>query len=365
MSNTAKSIIGISAILGSLMAVSPAAAQGGVQCGGLDATIVVPPDVNGFDGTEGDDVIVVAYSPDIAVLVNGLGGDDTICVVGTPTLVTDAYQISISGGVGNDTLYGGDGDDHLSAGSVGFDTDPNTVHGGLGDDFIVGGDFDDELFGNQGDDIIAGRAGDDAIHGGQGNDLIGAQDGDDQAFGGPGNDAIYGGIGKDELFGGGGHDALFSHHGLDGQIEFDSFLGIGALSTTIELDTAGSRMFGGTGNDVIIGSNRWDRMQGGDGNDVLMGLEGRDWMRGGAGSDIIIGGAGIDDVNGNLGNDHMLIHGQDTGLGGFGTDICHLGNGSNDSQLRSCETEQALTPAWNDISDQFTDIWEWDIITRR
>ena len=103
-------------------------------------------------------------------------------------------------------------------------------------------------------------------------------------------------------------------------------------------------------------------MQGGDGNDILMGLEGRDWMRGGAGSDIVIGGAGIDDVNGNLGNDNMLIVGEDVGLGGFGIDVCHFGNGSEAAQLRSCEAEQSLGAEWNDVSGRFDDIWDyWDI----
>ena len=361
MANTAKSIIGISAILGSLMAAGPVGAQGGATCGGLDATIVAPAGSEFVSGTDGDDVIVASYSQDIVVFVDALGGNDTVCVVGAaPTTPEELGSMWVFGGDGDDTLFGGDGDDLLLAGDSNVES--NFVFGGRGNDFIIGSDGTDELNGNQGDDIIGGGFGDDVINGGQGNDLIGGEEGDDELFGGPGNDAVYGGLGRDEIFGGAGHDALFSHHGLDGEIENNPFAGIGTNSVSTELDTAGSRMFGGTGNDIIIGSNRWDRMQGGDGNDILMGLEGRDWMRGGAGRDIVIGGAGIDDVNGNLGNDDMLIQGEDFGRGGFGTDTCHFGNGSDDTLLRSCETEQTLAPAWGDISRQFNDIWDyWDI----
>ena len=87
-------------------------------------------------------------------------------------------------------------------------------------------------------------------------------------------------------------------------------------------DIAGARMFGGEGDDMLWGSDRWDRMQGGPGDDVLAGYEGRDYLRGGPGNDMIVGGTNIDDVNGNTGNDRVFIQGADLASGGHGNDSC-------------------------------------------
>lgn len=73
----------------------------------------------------------------------------------------------LSGGQGDDTIYGGGGADVLD--------------GGQGDDALMGGAGDDQLDGGKGDDIIDGGAGDDVLVGGKGEDLFvfRAGDGDD------------------------------------------------------------------------------------------------------------------------------------------------------------------------------------------
>ena len=71
----------------------------------------------------------------------------------------------ISGGAGNDKLYGLSGDDRLD-GSDGNDV----LNGSGGDDTLIGGAGDDVLNGSGGGDTLIGGAGDDVLNGGHGSD---------------------------------------------------------------------------------------------------------------------------------------------------------------------------------------------------
>ena len=184
------------------------------------------------------------------------------------------------------------------------DGQPVTVTGTAGDDVLEGTAGADVIFAAQGDDIIFGFGGDDIICAGQGNDIV------------------MGGQGFDVIFGAQGNDVLFA---ADGSTEAD------------RADTAGSRMFGGAGNDLIVGSNRWDRMQGGLGVDNLQGFEGRDWMRAGGDNDFVDGGGGIDDMHGGNGADRMRSTTGDTVRGSNGNDLCEI-NGTPERQV-SCTTD--------------------------
>ncbi len=139
---------------------------------------------------------------------NGLGGDDILI-----------------GGLGRDTLIGGDGDD--------------VIYGGLGTDVLIGGAGDDLMFSGK-----AQSGGVDFNYGNEGNDI--------QVIAQNGNGHLYGDEGHDVLLGG----------------NFNDFL------------------LGGTGNDIMIGGNGKDRVYGSDGNDILFGGGHRDEIRGGEGADI-------------------------------------------------------------------------------
>ncbi|NOH42075.1 VWA domain-containing protein, partial [Vibrio coralliilyticus] len=70
------------------------------------------------------------------------------------------------------------------------------------------GDQDDTLSGGVGDDILFGQGGDDTLDGGAGNDIL---------LGGAGDDTLIGGLGSDILSGGDGEDEFVWHDGdLDG-----------------------------------------------------------------------------------------------------------------------------------------------------
>ena len=169
---------------------------------------------------------------------------------------------------------------------------------------VMGTGGDDTIQGTPGDDVIHGFAGDDTIFGVQGNDLI---------CGGGGADTVHAGLGNDVVWGGQGFDVLYGAQGND------TLRAVGADETDL---VGGSRMFGGAGNDILVGSTRWDRMQGGAGNDWLRGFTGRDWIRGGADNDRIFGDGGIDDLHGGNGTDFIQIQDLDIVRGGAGTDGC-------------------------------------------
>ncbi len=96
-----------------------------------------------------------------------------------------------------------------------------------------------------------------------------------------------------------------------------------------------AQMFGGTGNDTIIGGSGGDLLFGQAGNDTLLGKGGNDFLFGGAGNDTLTGGDGDDQVFGEGGNDRMIWNpGDDTDLfeGGDGTDTAEV-NGGNGAEV--------------------------------
>lgn len=100
---------------------------------------------------------------------------------------------TITGGIGNDTIYGMSGHDYLSGG-VGNDT----IDGGTGNDRILGGEADDTLDGGEGDDCITGGEGEDTITTGAGDDRVNAGD-DRDVIHGDGGDFVHGGSGGDDF----------------------------------------------------------------------------------------------------------------------------------------------------------------------
>jgi Ca2+-binding RTX toxin-like protein len=197
-----------------------------------------------------------------------------------------------------------------------FDTDDVNLHvdGGPGNDVLSGGGNDSTV-----------------LHGGEGNDLLHANDWGGELHGGPGDDVLYGGDDMDQLYGGGGHDQLYGRGGHDDLTDGDRDGGGGAaapgsdtldggggtdglsyehrtrrLSVRAEdNDDAGESgehdsvrnvewIFGGAGDDRLVGDRGRNRLAGGRGNDTLVGRGGDDEFFGEAGDDRLIGGAGRD-----------------------------------------------------------------------
>jgi Ca2+-binding RTX toxin-like protein len=270
-----------------------------------------------FSGSDGDDRF--ANTTSIASWAWGGVGND-----------------SLSGGAGNDRLYGREGDDTLSGG-VGDDElygdDGNdSISGGHGADRLEGGFGDDDLVGGTGDDAIVGGDGHDDLEGDAGHDQLWGQNGNDRLEGGTENDLLYGGIGEDALIGGDGLDELYGDEGKDRLygLNDNDVLDGGASHDLLYGGTGDDRLVGGDGNDLMYGEAGGDRLWGQNGNDRLDGGLEDDQLYGGADDDTLIAGEGRDSLAGDDGNDLLFGDaGNDTLDGGLGNDLLEGGDGDD------------------------------------
>jgi hypothetical protein len=123
----------------------------------------------------------------------------------------------LEGNAGNDAMVGdlGKVTTRVEDGSNQEDIQPNAPF--FSDTIFVEGTlsrlttlyaFDSTMGGAGGQDTLLGGDGMDSVHGGPGSDLINGNAGEDHLFGGDGDDAIWGGPAHDHLWGGHGDDYL-------------------------------------------------------------------------------------------------------------------------------------------------------------
>jgi Ca2+-binding RTX toxin-like protein len=109
------------------------------------------------EGTEGDDVIVVA----------GQGSNLQVVGLATSITITGAEpaldRLTVSSSDGSDVVDASG----LAAGSMAL-----VIDGGIGDDVLIGGDGDDSISGGEGDDVLIGGPGTDTLNGGPGDDTL-------------------------------------------------------------------------------------------------------------------------------------------------------------------------------------------------
>ena len=266
-------------------------------------------------------------------------------------LAGDQRANRISGGGGDDILYGGPGGDT---------TNKDTMYGDAGNDKVYGGRGDDSLYGGSGNDRLYGGPDDDNLYGGSGSDRLAGGDDDDVLDGGTGDDILEGGPGADifRFSRGDGDDDIadFNTSRRDGdRIDLSDFREIDSMDdlsikqrgshTRIDLDEydggeiwlldidkedlddddfifygddrtsgrdddddddddrggggGGGRtdpppLTGPAGDDILYGSSGANSLNGGKGDDVLYGGSGDDELRGGPGEDSYEGGPGSD-----------------------------------------------------------------------
>jgi len=129
------------------------------------------------------------------------------------------------------------------------------------------------------------------------------------------SDRIIPNGGEDIIYGGGGDDEINGYP----KGERDS-LGLWD-SWTYWYSADPIIVYGGSGNDFIIGGQSADEIYGEDGNDYIVGYEGNDNLRGGSGDDYLSGREGDDLLYGDAGNDVIRVDdGNDTVFGGDGDD---------------------------------------------
>jgi len=237
--------------------------------GGANSELIFAPDTTGFffigisgfgnnsysfnnntglnNGATGSYDVVFHLNPDVIGFSSGVADSITIGAGGS-YVVTLSGNDTVIGGLGFDTLAGGDDNDSLS--------------GGIGEDILYGEMGNDTLNGGQNSDVLVGGYGNDSLNGGGDNagDLLQGDAGTDTLDGANGADTLDGGSDNDSLIGGAGNDVLL----------------------------------GGTGNDTLTSGSEADRLEGGAGTDLLLGGTGSDTLIGGANADTLTGGADAD-----------------------------------------------------------------------
>jgi MYXO-CTERM domain-containing protein len=214
--------------------------------------------------------------------INGRGGNDVIDCSGATYVVT---------------LLGGDGDDDLA--------------GGTRADTLTGGPGDDTLAGNGGNDKLTGSADADTMFGGDGNDTFVVQNND-------GNDSVVGGGGTDTIsYAARAAGVIAGTLGAEDAISDDTEIirgGKGGDILDFSSGTLPHELYGGEGDDTVIG---------GAGADALYGQNGVDYVSGGAGLDVMNAGPGNDTVGDSAdgvaetvtcggGTDTYVANGEDT-----------------------------------------------------
>ncbi|PWW00622.1 Ca2+-binding RTX toxin-like protein, partial [Hoeflea marina] len=162
---------------------------------------------------------------------------------------------------------------------------------GNGGETITGTSEENTLTGGTGNDDIRGGVGNDAINAGAGNDKIRLQSGIDTINGGSGTDILD----------------IWVDGGVTVNLATGQVSGSGLDGTTV---TGIETVWGGIGNDTLIGSGSADTLYGFDGNDTISGGAGNDVLMGENGNDRLTGGAGNDDIQGGAGTDTVVYSGN-------------------------------------------------------
>ncbi|WP_127498806.1 calcium-binding protein [Actinoplanes solisilvae] len=257
----------------------------------------------------------------------GLGTDTAESLGGDDIVRGEGGWDTIKGGDGNDEIQGGDGND--------------AVDGGNGNNYLYGGNNEDRLLSGSGEDYLSGDAGNDRLEGGNGENLLVGGVGNDTLVGGLEHDFLSGDAGNDVENGGGGDDYFDqtvefaagadadTFNGGDGNdivFYIDRVKGVTADADSVtgddgfsgEKDTISTSVediYGGEGNDRLIGTDR---------PEMLVGYGGNDTITGAAGDDSLLGYEGIDQLNGGDGYDICL----DADEPGESAVDCELGSGA-------------------------------------
>jgi Ca2+-binding RTX toxin-like protein len=182
--------------------------------------------------------------------------------------------------------------------------DTENVVSGSGNDILVASFInnraDNEFTGNGGNDLMDGGAGNDTFHEGT------AANGADDMDGGTGSDTCdYSGRT-------GSVSVSLDAADNDGEAgEGDNCGGVVNFNPpgTEEGDPVSAQdvenVLGGSGNDVLVGSDDANTLVGNAGNDTISGLGGTDSLSGGDGDDSLAGGGGNDAIDGGAGTDSL------------------------------------------------------------
>ena len=230
----------------------------------------------------------------------------------------------INGGLGADTMVGGDGNDIYYVDDIGdVVTEGTGAQSGtdtivswlqsyiLGDNIenlILTGALSRNGAGNDLSNQITGNTYDNSLVGGLGNDTLSGLFGNDTLDGGVGDDSLDGGLGADVMIGGVGDDIYIVDSTSDQVIETSgggkdtvrSYISY-EIGTRPEVENLTLlNPLGGLSPDLMTAL-------GNDNNNIIIGNDGKNLLLGGRGDDTLDGGQGIDTLDGGLGNDTFIV----------------------------------------------------------
>ena len=228
----------------------------------------------------------------------------------TSQVVNGNLTLTLASATSIEHIYGGSGNDILIGNGLN-----NTLNGYEGDDVLSGGDGNDTLNGGAGNDKLYGGAGADTLDGGDGNDTLYGESGNDTLVGGAGNDFYVFNtntpLGSDTVTDSAGNDYLYfvgSTNNVTVNISLTTPQVVNAnLTLTLASATSIEHIYGGSGNDTLIGNTLNNTLNGYDGDDVLSGGDGNDTLNGGVGNNTLNGGAGNDTLVGGAGNETYVF----------------------------------------------------------
>jgi Ca2+-binding RTX toxin-like protein len=278
-----------------------------------------------LSGGDGRDDLVGDDGAD--TLLGEAGDDDLDGGKDADTVRGGADDDTLDGGLGPDTITGDAGVDeveyvgrshgvtvNLGSGADGELNENDAVGNDVEDidgtpfaDTLKGSDARNRIFGRAGDDVITGLSGDDDLFGGAGLDRLNGGDFNDLLDGGSDADILEAGSGDDRFVGGSGTD-LVIYGGFDGYAPADEGVivtidGVGGDGKVGEDDNVGldvENVVGTTWTDFISGSQfdndlfSGDLLQGPHNGDFMYGGEGNDNLVGSGAADLMDCGAGVD-----------------------------------------------------------------------
>ena len=252
-----------------------------------------------LNGGEGNDELNGGAGADV---LNGGPGVDTISYDGSDSAVDIRLRTGhASGGDAEgdvfaavESVIGSDHNDRLAG-----DNRPEGERTG-GDNTLSGGGGNDEIYGGSGDDTLNGDAGDDTLYGGAGNDMLNGGAGDDALIGGAGGDGFTGGAGEDTVSYANARDEkvlvrLTDRSEADGRVGIDANNPSHSDGDHFPMNDV-ENVIGSPRGDTITGNDLDNKIWGGAGADTINGREGDDTLDGGPGGDTFTGGDGDGDT---------------------------------------------------------------------
>lgn len=311
----------------------------------------------------------VSVSPEIEIDTDGDGTADVSIRLGNSVnLVETAADSGILQIAANQIKTGTDAVDDVLTGGFGNDR----LYGLGGKDVLVGGEGKDNMYGGQGDDVLDGGFGSDYYSGGLGNDVFMFSNIDaifndviadfsegDQLFLNIDGIASWGEFIGDKDFSGEAGQYRYYQGSLnfdfDGDYSADYRINFRNFSYTLEKSATDANRLVIAADKTINGSGVADTKIGGNGNDIINGLGGNDNLSGGMGKDTLDGGDGNDQLYGNSGDDTLIGgNGNDILRGGLGED--NLTGGAGNDIFKFSSLDEVRTPQVKYFNSDYLDI---------